>query len=167
MAVGLLAGCSTSPATGDSNGTISDNTPSASATSTPSQAAAENPKFGQAFTFKSGLKVTISAPEAYTPSTYASGAAANNIKFNVTIENGSDEAVTPVIFQYTATAGGQAGNEIFDTEQKVGAYDGPNSVAPGASASYVIGYGFAGSADGVTVTFDPSDFVSKPATFTA
>lgn len=166
LAIALLTGCSTSPGA-NSNGTVSDSAPSSSAaTPEATEAAAENPKFGQTFTFKNGLAVSISAPAAYTPSTYASGAGANNIKMTVTVNNGTDTAVSPVIFQYTATAAGQAGASIIDSEQHVGDFSTGN-VAPGASTSYDIGFAFTGSADGVTVTLDPTDFVSKPATFTS
>ncbi|NII42313.1 hypothetical protein E9228_002971 [Curtobacterium flaccumfaciens] len=110
--------------------------------------------------------MSIGAPAAFTPSTYAAGAAANNVKMTVTVTNGSDKAVSPAIFQYTATAAGQAGDPVIDSEQHVNDYSTGN-VAPGASATFDIGFGFAGSADGVTVTLDPTDFVSKPATFTS
>jgi len=165
LVVGLLAGCAGSPAS--SNGTVSDNTPAASSTPKATKAAAATPKFGQAYTFNSGLKITIGAPEAFTPSQFASGAAANNIKMTVTVVNGTDKTITPAIFQFTATAGGQAGAEVIDSEQHVSTWDSVSNVAPGATASYVVGFGFAGAADGVTVTVDPVDFVSKPATFTS
>lgn len=163
LVVGILAGCSSTGTS--SGGTVSDETPTPVATQSKTAEAAA-PKFGQTYTFSNGLKLSLSAPETFTPSEYAAGKAANNVKFTVTVVNGTKETLTPALLSFTATAAGQAGQSIEDTEQSVSSFPQANSVAVGATTSWTTGFGFAGATDDLTVEVNPNDFTSKAVTFT-
>ncbi|MBT2517702.1 DUF2510 domain-containing protein [Streptomyces sp. ISL-90] len=75
---------------------------------------AGNLAFGETMVWEDGVELTVSAPEAYTPSEYAAGAdLANNIVFTMTIVNNSSENLEP--FPYPRlSSGGQEASQIFD-----------------------------------------------------
>lgn len=78
-----------------------------------------NLAFGEAATFENGLSISVSAPAAYAPSEWASGAdLPNNLAFTITITNGSDENFDSYAYS-TVTSGGQAGSHIFDSENNM------------------------------------------------
>ncbi|MDQ0576702.1 DUF2510 domain-containing protein [Agromyces albus] len=73
-----------------------------------------NLAFGQAMVWDNGVELTVSAPEAYTPSEYAAGAdLANNIVFTMTIVNNSSENLEPFPAP-RLSSGGQEASQIFD-----------------------------------------------------
>lgn len=73
-----------------------------------------NLAFGQAMVWDNGVELSVSAPEAYTPSEYAAGAdLPHNVVFTLTILNNSTENLEPFPYE-RLSSGGQEGSQIFD-----------------------------------------------------
>ncbi|WAL95153.1 DUF4190 domain-containing protein [Streptomyces sp. Je 1-369] len=74
-------------------------------------------RFGEAFTYDDGVKVTVSRPASYQPGTYALGHAEGNkaLTVKITVVNGSDESVdldlTTVTFK---DADGAEADQVYD-----------------------------------------------------
>ncbi|MFF2371620.1 DUF2510 domain-containing protein [Agromyces sp. NPDC058110] len=76
--------------------------------------ASETLAFGETWAWENGLELTVSAPEAYTPTEFAAGAdLAANLVFTLTITNDTTENFEPVVFSRLSSAGQEA-SQIFD-----------------------------------------------------
>ena len=115
-------------------------------------ASAENNAFGDTFTYDDGVAVRVSAPEAYTPGEYSSGAdQAASVVFTVTIENGTDANFEPMPYE-TATSGGVEASKVYDSDIE----SSPTTVVPaGQSISYRIVFSVA-DADQIVFQMSPS-----------
>jgi hypothetical protein len=115
-------------------------------------ASAENNAFGDTFTYDDGIALTVSAPEAYTPGEYSSGAdQAASVVFTVTIENGTDANFDPMPYE-TATSGGVEASKVYDSDIE----SSPTTVVPaGQSISYRIVFSVA-DADQIVFQMSPS-----------
>jgi hypothetical protein len=126
--------------------------------------------FGDTMTWDDGVALTVSAPEAYTPSAFAVGSTlANNVVFTMTITNNSTENVQPVPFP-TLTSGDQEASQIFDVgEDLEGNRDDvgipPTAIVPpGGSVSWRVAWSVADPAS-LTMEASPS-FAYANVTFT-
>jgi hypothetical protein len=126
--------------------------------------------FGDTMTWDDGVALTVSAPEAYTPSAFAVGSTlASNVVFTMTITNNSTENLQPVPFP-TLTSGGQEASQIFDVgEDLEGNGDDvgipPTAIVPpGGSVSWRVAWSVADPAS-LTMEASPS-FAYANATFT-
>ena len=129
-----------------------------------------NLAFGDTMTWDDGVALTVSAPEAYTPSAFAVGSTlASNVVFTMTITNNSNENLQPVPFP-TLTSGDQEASQIFDVgEDLEGNGDDvgipPTAIVPpGGSVSWRVAWSVADPAS-LTMEASPS-FAYANATFT-
>ncbi|MDP9421143.1 MAG: hypothetical protein M3P53_13560 [Actinomycetota bacterium] len=104
--------------------------------------------FGETFTYENGLSITVSAPEPYTKSDTGAGAedSAAQVKFDVTVVNGTSERYEPALFSTTLQSDNAEGDAIFDSAN--GINGAPSTVLlPGREASFAIAYGVSNPAD--------------------
>ncbi|QLE70961.1 DUF4352 domain-containing protein [Streptomyces rectiverticillatus] len=80
--------------------------------------------FGDTYAYRSGLKVTVTKPERFTPSGTSLGHTAGNqpVKFTVTVTNGSKEPLDTAGILVTVESGDKADRaaQIFDSASGVG-----------------------------------------------
>jgi hypothetical protein len=142
-----VAGCSTQmPAKADTKASTSTKE-TTSAAPTPT-ADPDNPKvfkFGETGTYDDGVTLNISTPENFTPSEYAAGAdQATNLKFTVSVHNGSTKTIQNPVYYAELTSGGKAASAIFD-EQITNAPSTP--LLPNQDVSFPIAFSVANPAD--------------------
>jgi len=149
--VGLVIGLASVQAVNDSLPT-SGSIDSGDSGSADSDASSENNAFGDTFTYDDGMAVTVSAPEAYTPGEYSSGAdQAATVVFSVTIENGTDANFAPMPYE-TATSGGVEASKVFDSDIE----NSPTTVVPaGQTITYRVVFSVA-DADQIVFQMSPS-----------
>lgn len=149
--VGLVIGLASVQAVNDSLPT-SGSIDSGDSGSADSDTSAENNAFGDTFTYDDGIAVTVSAPEAYTPGEYSSGAdQAASVVFTVTIENGTDANFEPMPYE-TATSGGVEASKVYDSDIE----SSPTTVVPaGQTITYRIVFSVA-DADQIVFQMSPS-----------
>lgn len=107
-------------------------------------------KFGTTFTYSTGLEVSVSKPEKFTPSDTAAMSEGNGtpITLTITIVNDSDEPYDPTGYFATASSGGEESESIVDD----GVSESPTTtVQPGKSITWKEGYKVLDPDD---VTFD-------------
>jgi hypothetical protein len=169
----VLAGCSSSGAV-VGNALPSLNIPSdnvvVTAEDEPSDAPpssdsseARTARFGETFTYKDGLQVTIGKPRKFTPSEYAGAKkAVVYLRFKVTLKNGTAKRFEPTIVSGTMSSAGKECEEIFDTDNGL---DGSPSTTllPGRVVSYSMGFGVSDQRD-LVLEFTP-DFDHDAAVF--
>jgi hypothetical protein len=115
-----------------------------------------NLAFGDAATYEDGLSISVSAPAALTPSEWAlTGAQPHNVQFTVTVTNGTTANFDGYVF-ITATSGGAAAEEVYDSENGLGG--SPSGVIlPGQTITFPVGFNVADPASivlSVTPGFD-------------
>ncbi|KPG80199.1 DUF4190 domain-containing protein [Frigoribacterium sp. RIT-PI-h] len=149
--VGLVIGLASVQAVNDSLPT-SGSIDSGDSGEADSDASAENNAFGDTFTYDDGIAVTVSAPEAYTPGEYSSGAdQAASVVFTVTIENGTDANFEPMPYE-TATSGGVEASKVYDSDIE----NSPTTVVPaGQTITYRVVFSVA-DADQIVFQMSPS-----------
>jgi hypothetical protein len=147
-----LAGC-----TGGSAKQNADAAPTALPTPVTAEATAEPAAeeggfqplaFGQTNEWEDGLAIAISEPAAYTPTEYAAGVdGPNAIYFTITLTNGTDEPVQPLVLT-SLSSGGAEGGSIFDTGNDMPTEGAPaTAVLPGKSVSWIEAYSVVDPAD--------------------
>ncbi|WP_259558085.1 S-layer homology domain-containing protein [Brachybacterium sillae] len=98
--------------------------------------------YGGWFAFRSGLSVSVSAPQPYTPSSTAAGHEGYPaaVVTTVTLRNDTGGAISPFDIWVSADSASQEASEIFDMDRGI---DGPPdiSIAPGSSASWKVAFG--------------------------
>ncbi|NLU64905.1 hypothetical protein HCA61_21955 [Rhodococcus sp. HNM0563] len=127
------------------------NRPDAASTATTSDEPA-TAKFGQGFTFRNGLAVTVGMPEPFAPSGTAAGFNPGDqaITFTITIVNGSPENYDPALFTTTLQSGNREASKIYDSASNIG--ETPTTVIlPGRESEFQVAY---------SVT-DPTDLVME------
>jgi hypothetical protein len=141
-----LTGCMITP-TGTSVNPPASHAPRSSPTATlpypsPSaEAAALNPKFGETESYEDGVTLTLSAPQPLTPSDYAAGATNPvNLRFTITIHNGSSKNFSPALVSVTASSGGKEGSQIFDSGANNLGMHPSTDVLPGGDISWDVGF---------------------------
>lgn len=142
LAAGLASCTSTPTASSSAPDEKQDDTISAPSFAPEPEPAPEpvgNLAFGEAMTWVDGLSVSVSQPVAFTPSEYAAGGNhPHNVRFSVTITNGTPENYDGYVFM-TATSGGAAAEQIFDTTSGL---SGPPSgvILPGQTITFETGF---------------------------
>jgi hypothetical protein len=111
-------------------------------------AAAKYAKFGDTYTWKDGVSITISAPAPYTPAnrytTIAPGT--SGLSFTVTIVNSSTAEYNPGMFHASAQSGNVEADQIFDSAGGLGGQ--PETVVlPTREVSFPIGFAVTNPAD--------------------
>lgn len=69
--------------------------------------------FGQTIAWEDGVTMTVTPPETYVPTEFATGDGANNVVFTLTITNGSPDAISLLTYSQVTSAG-QPGAIVFD-----------------------------------------------------
>lgn len=102
--------------------------------------ASANSKFGEAFTFRNNLAVSVSLPEPYTPSSSAAGgeSADQFVVFTVTVVNGSTENYDPALFTADLQSGNREADKVYDSANGIGA---PTTVVlPGRESEFRLAF---------------------------
>ncbi len=152
----MVVGCGQTDGAPTADGGAGVNRPTASSdantSSSPATSAAESTisKFGQAFTFRNGLSVSVGLPEPYTPSPTASTSSIDSqyVAFTVNVVNGSSDIYEPASFTANLQSGNTEAQEVFDSAN---GYSGSpsTSVLPGRESQFGIAFEVA----------DPTDLV--------
>lgn len=139
--------------------------PSFAATPTP-EPKVGNLAFGDAMTWTDGVSISVSQPVPFTPGQYAAGATqATSILFTITLTNGSDANLEPMVYNRVSSGGVEA-SAIFDSGNPVGEIGGtPNTVVlPGQTVTWLEAYSVA---DPAVLTFQTNpSFKYEDAIFT-
>lgn len=154
----LLAGCSTP----------TDTTPPPAANSKePSPEAPQQDgtvAFGESYAYEDGVTLTVSAPEPFEPSEFASGTdLAHQVIFTYTVTNGSNETLDAGAY-ITASSGGVEAIPIYDTEQEV-SFDPSTSILPEQSITWRRAWSVA-DLDNIVMQVTPLSFVYSDIIFT-
>jgi hypothetical protein len=127
---------------------------------TPTPEPPPQPEYGEfggaGFTYDDGITLTITAPEAFTPSEYAYTGTEwpEYIRFDITLTNGTGAPFDPSGIYGTLASGGGEAEAVFDTDN--GLEGSPvTAVLPGKSVTWSEGYGVADPAD-LTFQIAPS-----------
>ncbi|MCZ7414704.1 MULTISPECIES: DUF4352 domain-containing protein [unclassified Streptomyces] len=119
---------------------------------------------GDTAVYDSGLKITVSAAEGYTPDEYAVGHTEGNTahKVTVTLENTGDENVSADLITVSARAGedGVDAEEIFDNTVGSG-FSG--ELLPGKKATAVYAFDAPADAKVLDLEVELIDFTTAPA----
>jgi hypothetical protein len=166
-AVAMLAACSTTGGVSDAKAGSNADPPADAPTaeSTPAPTADPLPLFGQTYTWEDGIAVTVSKPHAYQPTEYAIGTGKTNVRFTVTIVNGSKRGYHPEETMLSLQSGNREATEIYD-DRIIGIMG--TVLLPGREGKYDVAYGMRAATDlvmEVAPTFDhePATFVSTTA----
>lgn len=163
LIVGLaLTGCSVK---GSNTGVAkADDKPAAAAPA--AEEKPTNPAFGETYTYKDGVTITVSAPAEVQVGEYAAGAdQAHNVAFTFTITNGSKENLDPLVFPKVSSAGTEA-SSITDIDNPAFAAYAPTTVIlPGGTSTFALGYSVADPAN-LIVQVSPGAFGYEDAIFT-
>ena len=123
-----------------------------------------NPSVGDTYTWPDGLAVTISQPVEYTPSESAAGTVDGqaNLRFEVTVVNGTSEDVEASMILLTVSSGGRQADEVIDSD-----WEFPTAtILPGNDLTWNVTYSVA-DPDDLQVTVDNViDFESEKVHFT-
>ncbi|OZD81446.1 hypothetical protein CH273_12070 [Rhodococcus sp. 05-339-2] len=128
------------------------NSPDVSQESQPSTAAeSTNSTFGQAFTFKNNLAVSVDPPVPYAASASSTASGTGEVvAFTITIVNGSSENYDPGLFSVSLQSGNVEAEQIFDSANDIGG--GPTTVVlPTREATFQVAFEVG----------DPSDLVMQ------
>ena len=128
--------------------------------------AAASPHFGDTYTWNSGVAVTISAPQPFTPSASSFGQVAGytNLEFSVTLTNNSSSSVNAMLMSTSVLSGGKEGPSIFDSSQNIGPVT--TDVPAGKSLQWDIAYSVADPNDITMSVSSPADLLADKVTFT-
>ncbi|GAA1914826.1 hypothetical protein GCM10009716_25380 [Streptomyces sodiiphilus] len=114
---------------------------------------------GDTAVWESGLKVTVSEPEAYTPGEWAMGHTEGNdaYTFTLVIANETEEDVDADMLLIRGRAGeeGVAAEEIWDSENKIGLDMLGTTVRPGKKATSTIAFGVPAGAGFIDLEIEP------------
>lgn len=149
--VATLTACSQTDGESTSDAGTGINRPDATSTATTSDEPA-TAKFGEGFTFRNGLAVTVAPPEPFTPSGSASGFEAGDqaVTFTITIVNESPDNYDPALFTTNLQSGNREASKIYDSANNVGST--PTVVIlPGREAEFQVAYS----------VIDPTDLVME------
>lgn len=108
--------------------------------------------FGQTHRFDNGVEMTISKPQQYSPSRYASVHEGHAIAVDITIKNGSVMPLSVSGASITASAGQQEGTRIFDGSKMTSPPS--TQVLPGKTVRFPAAFGVQ-SLDDVAVQASP------------
>ncbi|UNZ18953.1 DUF4352 domain-containing protein [Streptomyces sp. 891-h] len=114
---------------------------------------------------KKGLKVTVAAPEKFTPSAYAAGHKSGRqaYKLRVTLENTGDAKIDTALVTVGARQGrdGETTAGIFDGDTVGSGFTG--HLLPGKRATATYGFDVAPGAKTLDIEVSVNDFETEPA----
>lgn len=151
VAVGMLTACSQNGGEPTPDAGTGVNGPDATSTAMTTDEPA-TATFGEGFTFRDGLALTVGAPEPFTPTGTAAGFEPGDqaVVFDITIVNGSPQNYDPVMFMTNLQSGNREASQIYDSADNIG--ETPTTVVlPGREAEFQVAY---------SVT-DPTDLVME------
>lgn len=98
--------------------------------------------FGETWTWEDGIAVTVSEPEPYETSSSGVGGEAfeDAVRFDVTIENGTDAPLELFAVLASVQSGTSTGDQIFDSANNVSGSPG-NTLLAGRSVEFPIAFG--------------------------
>jgi len=137
-----LAACGLDAAGDPANGGSAS--PTASGDSgRPAAPATQTPVFGRAYTYPNGVSVTVSAPQAFTPSATASPQFEHAVSFELTVHNGTDKPYDMARLRLEASVNGHpAGEEIIDSTKGYPGLRGVSTQLPPARSNTLqLAYG--------------------------
>lgn len=104
-------------------------------------------KFGQTYTFRSGLQVKVAAGKTYRPSETARVPTAKQyLQFDLTVVNGGRETLDPYLVSYGLSENGRQLESLVDTRQQIDVRP-QGRIPPGSSFTMKIAFGVTGSKD--------------------
>jgi hypothetical protein len=113
--------------------------------------------FGETVDYGDGVSISVSAPQPFTPTEYASGADQPvNVVYSITITNGSSENIDPLPYSQVAS-GGTEGSQIFDFDNEAGdvtTYP-TTTILPGGSVTWLEAWSIS-DPENVTYQIAPS-----------
>lgn len=110
--------------------------------------------FGEAMTWEDGVSLSVGVPAGFTPSEYAAGGTLpHNVRFTVTVTNGSDAAFDGYTYA-SVTSGGAAGEQVFDMDNGLGGSPS-GAILPGQTISFDMGFNVADPA-AIVLQISPS-----------
>lgn len=160
-----IAGCTMAP-------TAVDDAPTSAVDAVDEAPADELPNqpegtFGKgAVKYDDGLKIRLSTPETFNPSetSYADGDAPHYVKFTVSITNGTDERIDPILMYVSLASGETEAVAVYDVRN--GLSSPPETViSPGDTRSWVVAFGVT-NPDDLTAQVAMNDLVHDDALFT-
>ncbi len=98
--------------------------------------------FGDTWTWEDGTEVTVSKPEPFKPGEYSFGGEGydDHVKFTVTVQNGTGEALDLSLFYMTMQSGRSEAEEVFDSDS--GMEGSPSTtLLDGRSVDFTAGFG--------------------------
>lgn len=163
-----VSGCSSSGTAGNADsGATSDANASAaaSASSSASSKTDTNASFGQTITYDDGLAVTVTDKGTFKPSEYAAKEKAKRyIKYQVTLKNGTDKSIDPVLIYPTLQDGEAEASSVTDVEKKIGVPP-TTKLLPGRTVKWNVAYGV--DTDDLVMEVAINDFTHDSAIYTS
>lgn len=161
LSLGLLvslAGCGLNAAGDPAQDSATLSGSAGSGSSAPSTS--QPPAFGKAFTYPSGLAVTVSRPRAFTPSNTARPRVQHAVAFEVTIVNSTDRLYRLPGLVLTASVNGQPSDEVVDSTQGyTGFANASTDLPPARKITLLLAFGSdtVPATAGLRVQPDPRD----------
>lgn len=147
-----IAGCTMSPAP-----VVDEPVPSASVVDNTAEPRPDQPEgtFGKgAVEYPDGLKIRVSTPETFNPpsTAFTDTSLPHYVKFTVSITNGTQERLDPILTSVSLASGETEGSAIYDVSNGL-SVSPETSIPPGEVRSWVVAFG---------VT-DPDDLIAEVA----
>lgn len=98
--------------------------------------------FGETWTWEDGTSVTVSEPEAFTPTEFAFGGEGfdHHRQFTISVDNETGESLDLGLFFVTMQSGRSEADEVFDTDN--GMEGSPyTTLLDGRSVEFLVGFG--------------------------
>jgi len=120
-------------------------------------------QFGRSAMVGNGLQVQAGIPQAFTPSATAAGSNGTRaFVTEITVRNGTGQALNPTMISVNASVNGQEASSVFDSAQGIGLPT--TTVLPGHSVTYRAA--FSSPVDHGAVQVDVSPGLTGTASFT-
>ena len=105
-------------------------------------------KFGQSYTWKDGLSVTVSKGVPFKPSSsaYIEKKSPAYLQYTITIVNKTGATYDPALFHVTAQSGDTEANQIFDSSSDLGGAPS-TKILNGRQSTFKVGFGVANPKD--------------------
>lgn len=123
----------------------------------------DSTQFGRSAVVGNGLQVQAGIPQAFTPSATAAGSNGTRaFVTEITVRNGTGQALNPTMISVNASVNGQGASSVFDSTQGIGLPT--TTVLPGHSVTYRAA--FSSPVDHGAVQVDVSPGLTGTASFT-
>lgn len=121
--------------------------------------------FGDTHTWSDGLAITIGEPEEFTPSSSAAGSEGEGtpLKFEVTVENGTDEPLPAGMIGMQSSSGGKEDQLIVDSQNDI--MPGSVDIRPGKTLTWTTAYMVNDPSDQAIQVTNMNDFSAESVYF--